>query len=201
MKKLRFSSNQCAIKIKLKFSKSREREVWETRTEQDTSGHTCVKAITLLLWGNCPRRRPRSRSQRNWGQLLLKVSGLIKNAFGQEEEEEAEENVTWLVFFDFYCIPLPRPPALFAACKCPANCSNYMNNRQDCSMSAPPSLPPHLCIWQVLQSILLYNDRSVCCPIMTHGLHGWMRGEGRGLMIFALSAQFVAFLRHLASTT
>lgn len=114
MKKLRFSSNQCAIKIKLKFSKSREREVWETRTEQDTSGHTCVKAITLLLWGNCPRRRPRSRSQRNWGQLLLKVSGLIKNAFGQEEEEEeAEENVTWLVFFDFYCIPLPPPlPAL-----------------------------------------------------------------------------------------
>lgn len=37
--------------------------------------------------------------------------------------------------------------------------------------------PPHLCIWQVLQSILLYNDRSVCCPIMTHGLQGrWLMG-------------------------
>lgn len=34
IRKLRFSSNQCAIKIKLKFSKRsevrREREVWET---------------------------------------------------------------------------------------------------------------------------------------------------------------------------
>lgn len=43
-----------------------------------------------------------------------------------------------LFFVDSYCLRL----LCWRPFKCPANCSNYMNNRQDCSMSPLPPFKP-----------------------------------------------------------
>lgn len=75
-----------------------------------------------------------------------------------------------------------------------ANCSNYMNNRQDCSISSCSFAPA---IWHKFCNLYGSNDRSVLGALM---IYMSLPIGGGGLIIFALSAQFVAFLRRLART-
>lgn len=142
----------------------------------------------------------------NWGQLLLKVSGLIKNAWRRSragERGEGRGKETASISLAFLCVE-----------KCIKKCGQRERQRQrhppqialitwiiDKIAVLPPAPSPlpygtSFAIYMALMtsSFGSTNDTHVLACIRIGG------GGGGRLIIFALSAQFVAFLRRLART-